>query len=361
LEGQIVREVRASMTGIPVANIYYLLCYAWDEFAPRQMASVAAEDFSDTLHLFSHLLLVGLRALHRRGLETGYILIEEPTSTVRGRILIGPTIRLLTAQPKRVHCALDEMSADILSNRILKATLMMLLGEQGLDGRLRGELRHARALLPMVRDIELNARLFHEVRLHQNNRLYVFLINICRFFYESLDAQDRPGQYRFRDVDRDDQRMRSVFEKFVRNFFSRRQRVFRAKKERLDWGAAALEGSNLKWLPQMETDVTLRSSDRTIIIECKFTESLFEHRFFSDKLRSSHLYQLCSYLRNLERNVEPDRSADGILLYPTAGVAFDQSYRMHEHRVRIKTLDLNQEWTGIEKEMLSLLQPIPVI
>jgi 5-methylcytosine-specific restriction enzyme subunit McrC len=344
--------------GIPVANVYYRLCYAWDEFAPRQMYGVAPEEFPDTLHLFSHLLLVGLRALHHRGLETGYTPVEEATSTVRGRILFGQTIRLLTVQPKRLHCTFEEMSADILSNQILKATLTTLVGEQALDGRLRAELRKAPSLLPGVRDIELNARVFHRVRLHQNNRLYSFLINICRFFYESLEAQDRPGRYRFRDVDRDEKRMRRVFEKFVRNLFKRRQRVFEVTKERFDWFATAMEGSDFNWLPQMETDVTLRSEGRTIIVECKYTESLFQRRFFSDKLRSSHLYQLCAYLRNLEGNAEPDRSADGILLYPTAGVALDQSYLLHGHRVRVKAVDLNQPWTGIEREMLSLLEPL---
>ena len=343
--------------GIPVANIYYLLCYAWDEFAPRQMANVAAEEFPDTLHLFSHLLLIGLRALHRRGLETGYIPIEEPTSTVRGRILIGPTIRLLTAQPTKVHCAFDEMSADVLSNQILKATLMMLVAEQGLDRQLRAELRHALVLLPGVRDIELNARAFHQVRLHQNNRLYLFLISICRFFYESLEAQDRLGQYRFRDVDRDEKRMRRVFEKFVRNFFSRRQRVFGVRKERLNWLASAIGDSDLKWLPQMETDVTLRSADRTIIIECKYTESLFQNRFFSERLRSAHLYQLCAYLRNLEGGAEPDRQADGILLYPTAGAELDQSYWLHGHRVRIKTVDLNQPTLDSYRESAAVDSP----
>jgi 5-methylcytosine-specific restriction enzyme subunit McrC len=347
--------------GIPVANVYYLLCYAWDEFAPRQMGAIAAEEFPDTLHLFSHLLLVGLRALHRRGLETGYTPFEEATSTVRGRILFAQTIRLLTVQPKRLQCAFDEMSADILSNQVLKATLMRLLGEESLDGRLRSQLRNARALLPGVRDIELNARVFHQVRLHQNNRLYSFLINICRFFYESLEAQDQPGRYRFRDVDRDEKRMRRVFEKFVRNFLSRRQREFDVRKERFDWLATAMEGSDFKWLPQMETDATLRSAGRTVIVECKYTESLFQHRFFSDKLRSSHLYQLCAYLRNLEGNVGPDRNAEGILLYPTAGVALDQSFWMHGHRVRVKTLDLNQPWTGIENDMMSLLQPLAAL
>jgi len=179
-----------------------------------------------------------------------------------------------------------------------------------------------------------------------------------RYFslYECLEAQDRPGQYRFRDVDRDEKRMRTVFEKFVRNFFARRQGIFKVKRDSMDWFGTALEGSDLNLLPLMKTDVTLRSQARTIIIECKYTESLYQKQFFSEKLRSSHLYQLCAYLRNLEGHTEPDQHAEGILLYPTAGISLDQSYLLHGHRVRVKTLDLNQQWLAIEKEMLSMLQ-----
>jgi 5-methylcytosine-specific restriction enzyme subunit McrC len=121
--------------------------------------------------------------------------------------------------------------------------------------------------------------------------------------------------------------------------------------------AAATEGSDLRLLPEMSTDATLRSPNRTIIIECKYTETLYQSRFFAEKLRSSDLYQLCAYLRNLEHNGEADRMAEGTLLYPTAGQSLDQSYSLHGHRVSIYTVDLNQPWTGIEEQMLSLIRP----
>jgi 5-methylcytosine-specific restriction enzyme subunit McrC len=342
---------------IPIANIYYLLCYAWDEFVPRQLTNVAGEQFPDTLHLFSHLLVVGLRTLHRRGLEKGYVVTEQPTSIVRGRILIENTFRVRSRQPQQVFCAFDDLNANVLSNQILKATIRRILGEEHLRPVLRADLRRSCALLPGVSDIELNPRVFHEVRLHQNNRLYSFLIHICRFFYESLQALEQPGRYRFRDVDKDKKRMRRVFEKFVRNFFARRQRQFVVKSERMEWSAMALGISTPNLLPEMVTDVTLRSPDRTIIIECKYTESVYQRRFFADKLRSAHLYQISAYLRNLESRAAPDGVADGILLYPTAGVKLDQSYRLHNHRILIRTIDLNQPWPRIEDEMLALLAP----
>lgn len=172
-----------------------------------------------------------------------------------------------------------------------------------------------------------------------------------------MEAQDRPGQYRFREVEKDEKRMRRVFEKFVLHFFALRQKSFKVKSERMGWFATAAEGSDLNLLPAMSTDASLRSVNRTIIIECKYTETLFQSRFGAEKLRSSHLYQLSAYLRNLEENGEADRVAEGILLYPTAGRSRDLSYRLHGHRVSVRTLDLNQPWTGIENQMLSLIGP----
>ncbi len=347
------------MASIPVANIYYLLCYAWNEFAPLQIARHAEEEFRDTLHLFSRQLIIGLRSLHRRGLETGYVPLEESTSAPRGRILMAPSIRTMTMQPAKLYCSFDQMSANIQSNQILKATVTRLLTLQELESPVRRDLRHANSLLRDVHDIELNARVFHAVRLHQNNLLYSFLLTICRFLYECMEAQDRPGQYRFREVDRDEKRMRRVFEKFVLNFFARRQKTFRVKSERMNWFATAGEGSNLDFLPAMSTDASLRSINRTIIVECKYTKTLFQSRFGAEKLRSTHLYQLSAYLHNLEHNGGADRVAEGILLYPTAGRSLDQSYRIHGHLVRVSTLDLNQPWKGIEDQMLALIRSQP--
>jgi 5-methylcytosine-specific restriction enzyme subunit McrC len=99
----------------------------------------------------------------------------------------------------------------------------------------------------------------------------------------------------------------------------------------------------------METDVTLRSSARTIVVECKYTESIYQQNYFKGKFRSEHLYQLSAYLQNLESG------AEGILLYPTAGVAVDQSYLLHGHRVRVTTLDLNRPWLQVASSLLALL------
>jgi 5-methylcytosine-specific restriction enzyme subunit McrC len=106
----------------------------------------------------------------------------------------------------------------------------------------------------------------------------------------------------------------------------------------------------------MNTDVSLRSPSRTIIIECKYTEPLYQSRFIEEKLKSYHLYQLGAYLRNVEYNGEADGKAEGILLYPSIRRSVNQSFHLHGHRVSIRTVDLNQPWIAIEQQMLSLIR-----
>ena len=97
-----------------------------------------------------------------------------------------------------------------------------MLAELGIGSEIRTELRNALKLFSGIEDVRPESRLFHQVQLHQNNRLYSFLLNICRFFLESLQPDDKTGRHRFHDVARDQDRMRRVFEKFVRNSLARR-------------------------------------------------------------------------------------------------------------------------------------------
>jgi 5-methylcytosine-specific restriction enzyme subunit McrC len=334
---------------VPVRNIYYLLCYAWDEFAPKQIENVVTEECSDALHLFARLLASGVRSLHRRGLETGYVSVRHATSSPRGRIVMAETMRLVATQPARVCCTYDEISTDVLTNQILKATLNRILETRDLHLDLRAEVRYARGLLGRTSDIALTPRMFYSVRLHQNNRLYGFLINVCRFLFDSLQPLDQAGGYTFQDVLREPARLRRIYEKFVLNFYRRSQSEYTAKRDRMDWVGMSLGGADFSLVPKMQTDVTLRSSGRCIVVECKYTDSLFQMNYFKSKFRSEHLFQLAAYLQNL------GAASEGILLYPTAGIAVDQQYELHGHRFRVATVDLSCTWPRIASSLLSLL------
>ena len=239
---------------------------------------------------------------------------------------MAETIRCLASQPKRVVCAFDELSVDVLTNRIIKATIAAVRVEVGL----RAELRKALKLLSGIEDVRLESRLFDQVQLYQKNRRYAFLLNMCQFFFESLQPDDQTGRHRFRDVARDQERMRREFEKFVRSFLARRLGPrFSVSRDFMPWAGSALGESSMKLLPHMETDVTVWSADRTLVIECKYTEALYESRFPGERFHPPHLYQLMAYLRNLEGRSGPDQAADGMLLYPSIEESLHCTYMLH--------------------------------
>src|SRR4051812_9863946 len=125
------------MDTIPVANIYFLLCYAWDQFAPDALNRIAGEQAADILELFSRLLATGVRTLHKRGFETGYIEREEVTSTIRGRILLGPSLKSRANVAHRLVCSHDELTSNVLRNQILKSTLLRILEYAVINSALR--------------------------------------------------------------------------------------------------------------------------------------------------------------------------------------------------------------------------------
>ena len=50
------------------------------------------------------------------------------------------TAHVRIRHPQQVFCSFDDLSADILSNQILRATVRRLLGEETLDASLSGDL-----------------------------------------------------------------------------------------------------------------------------------------------------------------------------------------------------------------------------
>src|SRR5262245_51822692 len=98
---------------IPIENIYYLFCYAWNRFEEAQSIPLGAVPSPDLPNLLARVLVNGMSRLFRRGLDRGYQYHEEEISTVRGRIDLGSTLRLQARNVRRLHCEFDELSYDV--------------------------------------------------------------------------------------------------------------------------------------------------------------------------------------------------------------------------------------------------------
>ena len=107
-------------------------------------------------------------------------------------------------------------------------------------------------------------------------------------------------------------------------------------------------------LPKMQTDISLMSDARKIIIDCKFTPEATQTHYDAETLRSAHLFQISSYLEN-----QPDErfrnSCEGMLLYPTVNKTLTASYTDNGRVISIRTIKLNQSWQGIHDDLIALV------
>ncbi|EDL62302.1 5-methylcytosine-specific restriction endonuclease system specificity protein McrC [Gimesia maris] len=348
---------------IPIQNIYYLLCYAWDKLQEGQIVSVSPEDCQTTAELFARVLDSGVTHLLKRGLDRNYISEEIETSSLRGKFDITTTIKQNLLRKSRVHCVVDSFSYDVPHNRIIKATLRNLLRCRELDRDQRDRLLRLYRRLHDVSDIKLTPKDFNNVQLHRNNAWYGFLLQVCRLIYDNLLINEETGDSQFRDFLRDERQMARLFENFVFNFYRKEQSVFKVKSELLTWQGVDATPEDQQFLPRMRTDVSLDSSTRKIVLDAKYYKDSLQSFHGNSSVHSENLYQLFAYLKNFYlKNIQngDSRPIEGILLYPTTGQSLSLNYEIHGHSIRIVTLNLNTSWKEIRQQLLNILEPNPL-
>ena len=335
---------------IPIANIYYLLCYAWDALEEKDaLVDAGTLDSPDLLNLFARVLANGTHRLLHRGLDRGYLLREEEIAGVRGKILATPTLRRNLIRKGRAMCAWDELEYDTLPNRILKTTLARLAAGD-LDPRAQSAVRDVLRWLAPVSTIDLCGTHFRRVQLHRNNRIYRFLLSVCEFVHEHWLPDAAGGQSRFRDFVRNG--LPALFEKFVLNFYTHELPAgWTVSAPHIEWPMSEANADARVLVPLMKTDVCISGPDRAIILDTKFyATALTENAYGSEKLRAGHLYQLFAYLRH--RAHEPRwEKAEGVLLYPRVERGFAPEFTTHGHRIRALTVDLHKPWREVEREL----------
>lgn len=335
---------------IPIRNIYYLLTYAWDFVPEGGECDVAVESSPDLVNLFAVIFARGVRRLVRRGLDRSYVECTDEVSLLRGRIDFGESTKRQSQWRARMVCTFDELSADVLHNRILRATLDCLLAAK-LAPENRRALHLAREWLSHIRPITLNGALFRRVQLHRNNRHYRFLLSVCELLHKTLLPSETAGITRFRNFIRDEQVMPRLFEKFVFHFARRHSQggnVMRAK--RITWNGEAETEDARALLPRMVTDVTIDWPLRKLILDCKFYREALSEHWGRYRLDSSHLYQLHAYLTN-QAVIPGWEKCEGLLLYPAVAHRLDHRYVLAGHSVRVASVDLDRPWDEIEAEL----------
>ena len=336
---------------IPIANIYYLLCYAWDHVEERHVVKVGALDTLDSVHsLLGKVLAAGTSHLLRMGLDQAYREVREDLAGVRGKVVVGETVKRVLRARGRVACDFGELSRDVLHNRILRATLGSLLRIPDLQATVRASVRQAYVRLEGVSLLPLHRRLFRQVQLDGNRRYYRFLLSVCRLIHEQLLVDERSGAARFAAFS--EERMDRLYENFIISFYKREQSRYEVNQggRSIRWVDEDTPAHQRGRIPRMEADVILEAPDRRIIMDAKFYS-----KELGGTLPSDNLYQLLAYLRNREVTAAPGPRHEGMLLYPTVGAPVDADIRLEGFRIQARSIDLAQDWRDIHDDMLALI------
>lgn len=342
---------------IPIENIYYLLCYAWNKLDEKERVNVSIDDKTELLDLFAKVLINATKILLKRGIDKNYIDYTEELAGVKGKIQISQTLKSNLLFKQRTICTFDDFSANIISNRILVSTIYRLTRTKGLDRYLKSELISLQRMLPGIEQIEITNSLFKQVRLNRNNRFYGFVINVCQIIYESTFPSEEQGKYKFSDFTRDDNKMNQLFEAFIRNFYKIEQKKYRTvKKEIIKWQFDYAENESYQYLPRMETDITLENDKEKIIIDAKFYRETMTLNYDKEKIKSANLYQLFSYLLNQRDGSTKAQNATGILLYPTIETDYNLNFKYNEHKIQIRTVNLNSNWRNISLRLKEIIE-----
>lgn len=340
---------------IPIQSLYYLLCYSWNRLAESEIVNVSGIDSTQQVDLFGMVLLRGTRHLIRRGLERGYQLHSETIPGVRGSLNVSTTARRALLGQGLAHCEFDELTINTPANQIIRSTIRHLLRVKELDKEIHKQLLVLHKELEGIDVPGLSKRLFRSVQLHSNARFYRFVLSICEIITDSLLIDQETGDLQFRDFLRDERAMARVFEEFLFNFYRTERPDLSIRKERISWLAEADDPSHLEYLPTMETDISLRGTNKTLIIDAKYYQNTLTDYYGGQRVHSSNLYQLFAYLKNLEQRGGNDAASEGMLLYPVVDQQLRLDYTIHGHRVRVCTVDLSRTWREIRAELLELV------
>lgn len=98
----------------------------------------------------------------------------------------------------------------------------------------------------------------------------------------------------------------------------------------------------------------LKQGDKTLVIDAKYYSHTTQKQYDVNTLHSGNLYQIFTYVKNREYQFgDQDNKVSGMLLYARVDALIqpDNVYQMHGNQISVKTLDLNEPFDEIAKQL----------
>lgn len=338
-----------------IKNIYYMLSYAFTTLTPNPNDEIALEEFDHIHNLFAAILAKGIGQQLKQGLYREYLNQIEDMPVMRGKIDMPGTIKNKLARKQLLTCEYDELSENNLFNQILKTTVMLLIRHAQVDIKYKSALKKEMLFFSGVDTVEPTSIKWSTIRFQRSNQSYRMLISLCQLIVEGMLLTTERGEYKMASFV-DEQRMSRLYEKFIFEYFSKHCKNLDVRALQISW---AVDDGIRTMLPTMQSDITLSSGNKVLIIDAKYYTHTTQIRFDKHTLHSNNLYQIFTYVKNKDsefKNIPHEVS--GMLLYAQTDEAIqpDNVYMMSGNKISVKTLDLNQKFSDIAAQLNTIVQ-----
>lgn len=336
---------------IKIRNIYYMLAYAFKVLNGQGYRNIATEEFENAAELCAEILIHGVSSQIKRGLQKEYIPKTELLSSLRGRIDISESVKVLAFYKKHAVCSYDDFSVNSYMNRIIKSTIMLLLRSDITKAR-KKKLRKLSVFFDDVNTIDLDL-INWNLNYNRNNQTYQMLISICYLIIKGLLQTQSDGTKKLMDF-LDEQRMNRLYEKFILEYYRKEFPQVKVNASQIFW---QLDDEVNAMLPVMKTDVMLTYSEKILIIDAKYYSHSTQINYNKHTIHSGNMYQIFTYVKNKETELaDKPHEVSGMLLYAKTDedIYPENEYRMSGNKIAVRTLNLDSDFAMIKEQLNSI-------
>lgn len=346
---------------VPIKNVLFMYSYIWDKVDSKDYINLSDEDDFISSNIYAELFLINIKKILRRGLYKTYITNNNLLSVIKGKIDFPSTINTQTLKNGKIYCNYDELVEDNIFNQIIKSIAIRLYKSSDITRENQKKLNKIILYFNQVTFIELKKSDFKSLKFNKSNNYYFMIIKICELIFNIQMLSEKKGKYTFFDLFNSDENMNNIFELFINKFYQYElPEQYKVKYQSiLNWN---LDGGNKALLPIMKLDTLITSKKETIIIDTKYYKNyLVKNAYNKQELRSSHLYQMTSYMNN----IKVDNLLRGILLYPLPfnEKPLNETYKtkvvsgniVKNALIQFISVDLSKDWREIKKELLDII------
>ena len=327
-----------------------MLAYAFSALKQSSIEKVGGEDFDNIHNLFAAILANGIGQQLKRGLHREYILREDNLSVVRGKINLPGTIKNRILSTHKIACEFDELSENNIFNQILKTTVCLLIKSKEVEAKYKNDLKQKMLFFSNVDELDPWVINWSQLRFQRNNQTYRLLISLCQFILRGMLLSKDSGEQKLASF-MDEQQMCRLYEKFILEYYRRHYPELHANASQIPW---ALDNDCQTMLPTMQSDITLTYGKKTLIIDAKYYSKNTQSQYDKRTIHSGNLYQIFTYVKNKTlQDGFSDHEVSGLLLYARTAdeIQPDGDFSMSGNKISVKTLDLNQPFEVIAKQL----------